>query len=251
MNESYLIQKERCPECAKLGKDLNGDNLAIYSDGHKYCYSCGYTVSLDRVGRFTRHDDGIQKKKEELFLPTDCDIVYPRRCLDWIEKYELTRTDLLNHNVMWSESMQRLIFPVYGSGNLIAWQGRSFHLGNQAVAKIPKWFGKGNLKDTFNILGKGNKLIICEDIISAIKVSKCGVMTMPLYGSFIGRERFKRLFKLFGGEVEVWVWLDYDKAKEATKESKLGVLCGLNCNTIITKLDPKEMSYEEIKNTMA
>lgn len=41
-NESVVIDRDRCPSCAKNGADTSGDNLAIYDDGHSYCFSCGY-----------------------------------------------------------------------------------------------------------------------------------------------------------------------------------------------------------------
>lgn len=249
--ESYLVRKERCPQCAKLGKDNSHDNMAVYSDGHTFCFGCSYTTFPNSINSFQDKTKQTNKKeKESIYLPIDCDMNYPTRCLNWINQYDLYRVDLLNHNVLWSESMQRLIFPVYAGGNLIAWQGRSFHLQNQAIAKIPKWFGKGNLRDTFNILGKGGRLCLVEDIISAIKLSKCNIMAMPLYGSFVGRERFKRLYNQLGNEVEVLVWLDPDKRKESTKESKLGVLCGLNCRTIFSDKDPKEIEYQSIKEIL-
>lgn len=254
MNESFVLRQEQCPECKKKGKDNAQDNLSVYSDGHKYCYSCKYTSFPDGTDSFRN------KSREEVhtndlntvFLPADCNISYPERALDWIRQYELTKNDLLNHNVMWSDSYQRLIFPIYANGVLLAWQGRSFSLNKTPLTHktIPKWFGRGNLKDCFNILGKGNILILTEDVISALKVSKCGVMAMPLYGCVVGRERFKRLYSLYKDEVEVRIWLDYDKAKEAVREAKLGQLCGLSCNTIITKLDPKENSYSCIKEIL-
>lgn len=244
---SYVTSKEQCPSCARLGKDNNKDNLAVYSDGHKFCYSCKYT----------EFPNGIQRLKQELeeypyeppYLPVDCDILYPQRALDWVAQYELTKNDLYKHNVLWSETMQRLIFPVYGDGLLIAWQGRSFNLQDQAIGKIPKWYGKGNLKDTFNLLGKGDKLVLVEDIVSAIKVSKCGVMALPLYGSFVGIERFKRIYSLFCKEVEVLIWLDPDKRLEAVKEAKLGMLL-MNCRTIISDKDPKEHDFQTIKKIL-
>jgi len=42
MVQSKLVRRERCPACEKNGRDNSGDNLAIYDDGHSYCYSCGY-----------------------------------------------------------------------------------------------------------------------------------------------------------------------------------------------------------------
>lgn len=35
---SRVIRKEPCPECIREGRDTAGDNLAVYDDGHKYCY---------------------------------------------------------------------------------------------------------------------------------------------------------------------------------------------------------------------
>lgn len=41
-SRSKLIGREPCPECTSSGRDRSGDNLAIYDDGHKYCYACNY-----------------------------------------------------------------------------------------------------------------------------------------------------------------------------------------------------------------
>lgn len=255
MNTSYETHKERCPECAKLGKDRNGDNLGVYSDGHKYCYSCGYGEYADGMTSFVnrQQDSDVAKiqQREILTLPVDCDILYPERALTWIKKYELSKTDLLNNNVMWSESIQRLIFPVYGEdGWLLAWQGRSFHNQSMALAKIPKWFGKGDLKNTFNILGKGSKLVLTEDIVSAIKVAKAGFQAMPLYGCVVGRERFKRLYSLYKDTIDVVVWLDENKMPEAIREAKLGRTCGLHCSSVFSYRDPKDESVENIKSIL-
>lgn len=249
MNDSHVIGKEQCPECARLGKDNSSDNLAIYSDGHKWCYSCGYYEGVSPLVKF-KHVEKEVEKKDPLTLPSDCDIVYPERALDWIKQYELNKVDLLNNNVMWSDSMQRLIFPVYGDDWLIAYQGRYFGAGNMAIAKIPKWYGKGNLKDTFNILGKGDELILTEDVVSAIKVAKCGVMALPLYGCVVGTIRFKRLLTILGTAVKVRVWLDPDKRSDAVREAKLGRCVGLNCGTIFSERDPKEHTFSEIKEIL-
>lgn len=39
------VGKEQCPKCNEEGRDRHGDNLAIYDDGSKYCFSCGHTES--------------------------------------------------------------------------------------------------------------------------------------------------------------------------------------------------------------
>lgn len=42
LQSSKLIRRERCPNCAKLGRDTSEDNLGVYDDGHSFCYACEY-----------------------------------------------------------------------------------------------------------------------------------------------------------------------------------------------------------------
>lgn len=249
-NQSHVIKHQQCPKCKLNGKDNSHDNMALYSDGHSYCYSCGYSSYPNKTKNYGKTSTKTVQKSS-LLLPEDCTTEYPEKPRNWIEQYELTETDLLLNNVLWSSSISRLIFPIYGNNfDVIAWQGRYFG-DNLDIQKKQKWFGRGNLRDTFNILGTTReRLILCEDIVSAIKISNCNVMAMPLYGCIVGRERLKRLYTRFGGEVEVSVWLDPDKRSEAIKESKLGLLCGLRVRTILSDKDPKEHSYEEIKEIL-
>jgi twinkle protein len=39
---SKLLRREQCPRCKEEGHDNTGDNLAVYDDGHSYCYRCGH-----------------------------------------------------------------------------------------------------------------------------------------------------------------------------------------------------------------
>lgn len=245
MNDSTLVRQEQCPICASEGRDRSKNNLAVYSDGHTYCFGGhGLLDGGSKIAQFT--SPAIVEVKHEVLLPEDCDVDYPTRCLDWVGHYELTENDLLGNNVFWSELTQRLIFPVFGQETeLIAWQGRWFGEGEHV-----KWFGRGNLRDTFNILGTGDTCVLVEDIVSAIKLSKT-VSAMPLYGCHIGVERFSRLSKLLPKQSKVLIWLDPDKRKEAVKESRRGQLVGLNCSPIFSDKDPKEHSYEEINEILS
>lgn len=40
MTDRYVVSKEPCPRCRKLGRDSKGDNLAVYSDGGTWCFAC-------------------------------------------------------------------------------------------------------------------------------------------------------------------------------------------------------------------
>lgn len=36
-----VVRKDSCPVCRLAGRDKHGDNMAVYSDGHGYCFGCG------------------------------------------------------------------------------------------------------------------------------------------------------------------------------------------------------------------
>lgn len=42
-----VVRKEQCPECAAHGRDRSQDNLAVYDDGHKYCFACSTYIPGD------------------------------------------------------------------------------------------------------------------------------------------------------------------------------------------------------------
>ena len=47
--ETNFIAYEPCPECQRNGYDTTGDNLARYSDGHGFCFSCKYYQHNDEL----------------------------------------------------------------------------------------------------------------------------------------------------------------------------------------------------------
>jgi len=46
--ESWKVSEEPCPKCREMGNDRSGDNLAVYSDGHKFCFACKHYVHGDK-----------------------------------------------------------------------------------------------------------------------------------------------------------------------------------------------------------
>lgn len=247
---SQVVKKERCPECAKLGKDTKGDNLVSYSDGHSYCYGCGYTVgsSTRKLSNYIDNNSQPAPVGHKVFLPTDCTFDYPSIAVEWVGQYQISISSLARHRVMWSPSKERLIFPIIGGeDNFLAYVGRNFNLSDGK----PKWVAYGDLKNTYHFLGeeKGT-LVLCEDIVSAIKLSKF-VQAMPLFGNHIGIDRWKRLFKIISRGVQCIIWLDPDMRLKSIGESYLGSSIGMNVRTILSDKDPKEHTYDEIRNILA
>lgn len=242
---SSVVKKERCPKCAELGKDRSGDNLVTYSDGHSYCFACGYTLNGDGA-KLTRYFNRVQPPplvEHRVFLPSDCSFDYPIQAVEWVGQYEIHPNTLRKHRVMWSQDKEQLVFPIIGGNNeFLCYVARNF---NREGGK-PKWISFGDLRNTFHIIGdKSGSVVLVEDIVSAIKVS-AHMRAMPVFGSNIGLERFKRLSRMMQESSQCIIWLDPDMRPRMVKESALGSSVGLNMRTIFSEKDPKEHTYDEI-----
>lgn len=245
--DSHVVRKERCPECAKLGNDRSGDNLAIYNDGHTYCYRCGYGNRRTKIIL-----DNEQPICTDLTLPSDVDTNLPYEAKEWLRQYELSRLDLQSNNVLWSESMSRIIFPYWNETGLIAWQGRYVKTTKETEMEIPlkkqaKWYSQGKIHEILHPIKVNNRqAVLVEDIISGIKVSKfCGAI--PIFGSSVSIKQLLRI-KLICDKV--MIWLDPDMRKKSLSIAKMCELHGLTATVIFTNKDPKEHTYDEISRTI-
>lgn len=235
------ISHTQCPECAKLGKDRGHNNLANYSDGSSYCFSCSYFITGTHA--FFSKEKPSKTESISIVLPRDSTTELPDVAYEFLKKYNITVTDIQNNSILWSPLCERIFFPILDSDNsLLAYQGR--YLGTDT--KKPKWYSQGDLKNICHILGnrKAPTLIVTEDIISAIKVSHdTKVKTMPLFGSHISIAKLLQIKPLCDILV---VWLDKDKEKESIKFVNIANKIGLKALSIITEKDPKEYTDEEI-----
>ncbi len=243
MNDQ-LHHRERCPRCAAGGRDTSRDNLAVYNDGHKHCYSCGLTIFASVRDQLKQH---VVVDSRNISLPVDVTEDIDFVALQWLSSYDITWNEVKEFRLKWSPSRQMLIFPVYGiKEQLLVWQGRSF--GPEKL--YPKYFSMGNIHDVLTTfdqkLTKRPKdgIILVEDMISAIKVSR-QYRVMPLFGSNVTRPQLHRMN--FLGDT-LFFWLDYDKAKESMALALKARQQGFNTGVIITEEDPKDYTDEEINN---
>lgn len=242
-NDSYVIRKEACPKCRELGHDRSGDNLAVYSDGHTYCYRCGHGTGRKS---FT---EAKPRVTSELVLPADVTAELPFEARAWLGQYQLARRDLIPHNLLWSDSWSRLIFPYFNDTGLIAWQGRYIQCGDvQHEDKTPaKWFSQGAIHEIVHPIKVTNRsAILVEDIVSAIKVSRFAG-TIPIFGSTVSTKQLLRLRQLVDS---VTFWLDPDMRAKSVKMAHNARLFGLNASVIFSEHDPKEESYATIENAI-
>lgn len=256
------LRREQCPECAKRGADRRKDNLAIYPDGHKYCYSCGYHESAEVTARLLQLP--VKPKTTSLDFPDDYTRAIPHHVLTWLSKYGILQREVLHHRIGWSDSRKLLIFPVYDeSHNLLMWQGRNFGIIERPInnqdtptpaqiekgviteAAKPKYITKGNPSDIMHIIKPDNNLsnfadhlIVTEGVLDAIKVGRV-CPSMPLWGSKMPLESIRRATRLFS---QLGIWLDSDKRVEAVKTA-LRASQYMPSYVIASRQDPKE--YDE------
>ena len=234
-NDSHVIRKEACPKCRSIGNDKSGDNLAIYSDGHAYCFKCGYHTGRKSITTATK------KPTTQVVLPADVTTELPFEARAWLGQYQLARLDINRNHLMWSEKWSRLIFPYFNENELLAWQGR--YIGPDKTKA--KWFSQGKIHEIIHPLQINQRqAILVEDIVSAIKVSNfCGAI--PIFGSTISAKQILRLKTIVD---RVWYWLDPDMRTKSVKLAKLSTLLGLPASSIFSNNDPKEESHESIAN---
>lgn len=58
MNEGHFVKNIPCPKCRENGNDRSGDNLAIYSNGNSWCWSCHYFESSN-LASSRLHNKGV------------------------------------------------------------------------------------------------------------------------------------------------------------------------------------------------
>ena len=232
---SHLLYKTRCPACAESGRDRAGDNLGVYSDGHAFCYSCGYTTGATLQGKLNKQ---TKEHKEIPAYPEDITNKLGREVYFWLLKY-FEPKDF--PRCLYSPSERKLYFPL-DSG---AYQYRYFGDNKDH----PKWVGYGINENLIYIKGTmpSTKLVLVEDIISAHKVGHI-IPTLCLFGSNISLKRLAAIKLL--GYTKIIIWLDWDKRGYAIKAAQLAQSIGLTASVIHTQLDPKDYSEEQINETL-
>ena len=228
---SQLLYKTRCPACAERGADKSGDNLAVYDDGHSYCFSCGYSTGGSLSSKLGERPRRVLNVPE---LPDDLDTVIKDPGKSWLAKY-------LDFpiKVLWSDSKQSLYFPLTDLSYARRYCGTD--------KNVPKWINYGITKDTMIEMGKipSDTVVLVEDPISGYKVGHTNTFAvMPIFGSHIDLQRLARLKQV--GYTKIIIWLDWDKRDYVLKPSALAQAIGLKVNVIRTELDPKELDYDTI-----
>lgn len=187
----------------------------------------------------------VQPKMLE--LPEDTNGCLPPQAMAYLLKYGITPDERQLLRFSWSETLDRMIMPVYSyEGDLLYWQARNL---GEVTPDRPKYkniymAGSRNVFAKFD--SRDNKfpdtVVLVEAIISAVKLSRY-VDTIALLGSYIPSS----ILPLLKQYKRVVLWLDPDKA---IAQQKIGIrlsgLTGIPIYATFTNKKPKEYNSKEI-----
>ncbi len=238
MGSSNFSSKTVCPRCRALGRDNRGDNLAVYDDGHKFCFGCKYFVPAERSVA------NLWKKKVSSSvhpLPEDLTDAIDHKALQWLAKYDIESGELAKHSIRWSPKRQLLVFSFYNdSQEIVGWQARNFNENDKV-----KYLTFGRVDDFFPFTltkANGNAIILVEDVISGIKIDRF-YNALPLFGSTISHAKLTRLKYMAD---KLIFWLDFDKRSTSVFLAKVAQSLGFKTGIMVTDEDPKCYSNQEL-----
>lgn len=243
-----FVKHEACPVCNSR------DNVGVWSDGHKYCFGCGWGIpaykgmSVEALKQQMRSQE--QKNGHSIFLPLDYSLDIAPQAIAWLKKYEISDKEIRLFKLGYSHDRHYLVFPVFDSyGNLLLWQGRYFGPN----AEHPRYFTSGYPEKVYYIMGpegrlhdgdnrvrSANFLVLTEDVVSGIKVSR-QYPAMPLFGSQVTLDRIRKLSDRFTSLV---IWLDRDKLKDSVKARIKALPFFEHVSVVVVDGDPKD--YDDI-----
>lgn len=226
----------------------SSDANAVYSDGSTYCFSCctykGPTKSPWDGKKVEEHP-----QKRILHIPEDISFEFPSHIVDWLGQYNLSVEDLIKHRIYYSKQRNQVVFvlphiSMHGEIGMI--QVRNF---NPNTSKYTNLGDREDVMPIYKAKDVPDTLIVVEDIISAICVSKAGFDGLPVLGSTMSLRKVALVKKL--GYERIRVWLDSDKASSnISLASKLAMICD-DVHSIVTDLDPKCYNADAISAFVA
>lgn len=230
---STFSHYEPCPKCREIGRDTAGDNFAVYTDGSKHCFSCGHHHHRKQFGPFVPKVQLANKNK----LPSDFTRQVPVKAFKWLLQFGLSYA-YWRTQIGWSAQHQRLVFAV---GDPLQFSiGRYF--GDDENNR--KWHVWGDYHKHVEVVGKGNTIVLVEDVISQHKVGQ-HTESLCLYGTKISDAT---MYYLCQQKRPVILWLDSDQKEHLFKRAlNLQSIIGAPVTTITTDRDPKMVSNEDIK----
>lgn len=242
-----------CPACP------SSDACAVYDDGSKFCFSCKKFFPGDLDGRLQVHvsrrvstatsGNGADELSTTGRLPEGSSTI-ARVGVEWLSTYGIEVPEALTRGLRWREETQQLLFPLRNeAGRVVCVQARNFGAYWAGKAKYLNYGSREEALERYRPKEpECHQLVLTEDACSAIKVSR-QCPAMPVLGVSLSKSKLLRIHRL--GYTSLVVWLDRDKWKEAREIADMAKWLGLSATSVLTDLDPKEYSDEEIERFLS
>jgi DNA primase len=228
-----------------------------------YCFRCG-PAGFVAHGDFSI--DALKRRREELAwsntkqvsLPKDFTTDIPPSEAVWLYKAGVGHTVSKHYGFGYSPSLRRVILPIYKDGVLQGYTARStINERPKYIEKVVEpsatvfvsdpsialpWSGDG-------LLGTVPDVLLCEDILSAVRVGRHVRLSIAL----LGTSATPRQLSLSDVRGTVGIWLDPDKAgnKGAKAIQRSLSIQGYETKLIRSAKDPKYYSNREIRRLLS
>lgn len=253
-----------CPQCGE-GTNTNAAILNHSARGYSlFCHACGYNPfqdkgiqTLDELKRLKELNEQAERYVDKhVRLPPDHNDDIPLVGRLWLYGGGLSPSIWKEYGFGYSESLQRVILPVYDStGKLIWYQGRAVHVGQRPKylnPTVPK-DGRMFISSRGTTITDTTTVIVCEDILSAIRVGKAASVFNTLTDTFVGvsllgTKLTTESINALGNAKRVISWFDADGAgTRARAELYKAVGIFTTVNSIRSDRDPKRYSDQDIR----
>lgn len=253
-----------CPQCGE-GTNTNAAIINHTTRGYSlFCHACGYNPFQDKGIQTLEELKRLKELNEQAERYTDKNVRVPSDITEdiplagrlWLYNAGISPTIWKEYNVGYSESLQRVILPVYGSdGELIWYQGRAVHEGqrpkylNPTVPKDGRMFVSCNRTP----ISGTTTVIVCEDILSAIRVGKATSCLSSdgnkyIGVSLLGTKLTTESINTLSNAKRIISWFDADAAgSKARSELYKAVGIFTTVNSIRSERDPKRYSDQDIR----
>lgn len=237
-------------ECHKCG---SSDANANYDDGSTWCFSCRsvgkHSIQYQKAYGKQMESEG---KARYVYTWDSVDSVFPPVAVEWLLKYQLTIPQVLWHNVAFDHKRNSIVFRWFdGDGNVVQFQTRNmekkvFYTSTNHDNVLPIYYS--NTRSS-----PADLLVVVEDCVSAIKIAELRglegptIDAMPLLGSHLPSSKLTALNRVYSNAI---FWLDSDKGADSVKYANRARMLGMDSHIMQTELDPKEYTWEQLKDML-
>lgn len=236
-----------------------GRTLTIRHDEqglHAFCFRCNdrgwqppepvpLAIRLERIRKMQEAESKFSQSVELPAPQVRAWAEWPAPCRLWLLKAGLSSHDLPRLGAYYHPPTDRVVLPVLArSGGVLFWQARAVD------KRLPKYMAPPVDKTGIvPMYGKAEVVTLTEDLLSAYKVGKVGE-GWSLLGTSLSNAA---LALLIARGCRVNVWLDPDPPGQRAARKVLAKLrsVGIECQNIVSQVDPKLVHRVDIQEYLS